>query len=426
MYACIHTATANPALVEVALQFSPAVERTSETTVVFSIAALGKLIGSLHQIISEICRAGYERHLEASLAIATNPDTAILLACHCPGVTLASRGEERLKLAPILLSSLVIHASPANLDLLDTLHRWGLKTCEDLALLPETGVAERLGPNGVYLRNLARGAIDRPLRLHALVTSYEERMELDHPLGLLEPLLLLLGRVLGDLCMRLRSQSRAARLIEARFELEEGKHYRCELEFPVPLDEMHSILKLLQLHLERHPPEAPVLAFTLRMEAAEPRRVQGGLFLPPTPAADKLQITLARIAGMVGKENAGTPVLLNTHRPDTFEMGALVHAPHTVSRYTTSEKLRLAIRLFRPALHAEVNVSGASPRDVRASIVKGSVICAAGPWKTSGEWWDPASSWDREEWDVALNDGALYRIYLESRTHAWYVHGIYD
>ncbi len=40
-------------------------------------------------------------------------------------------------------------------------------------------------------------------------------------------------------------------------------------------------------------------------------------FSSATPP-DKLQLTLARIAGMVGAENVGTPVLLNTHRPDAF------------------------------------------------------------------------------------------------------------
>ena len=76
-----------------ALAFSPIVEQTCSDTVVFSIAPLRKLIGSPHQIASEICRAGYEHKLEANLAIASNPDTAILLARHFAGVTLVTPGE---------------------------------------------------------------------------------------------------------------------------------------------------------------------------------------------------------------------------------------------------------------------------------------------------------------------------------------------
>jgi len=431
MYACIHSAAplSRQSLLELAREFSPEVEQADAGTVVFSIAPLRKLIGSPYQIASEICRFGHERKMQASLAFASNPDAAILLARNCIGVTLVTPGEERLKLAPLPLTALFTHDVPVDVALLEVLHRWGLKTCEDLAALPERGVAERLGQAGVYLRTLARGAIHRPLRVAASVTNYEERLELEHPLQLLEPLLFLLGRVLSELCGRLRSQSRAARLVAARFELEERKEYSFELEFAVPLEESRAMLKLLQLHLERHPPEGPILAFTLRMQAVEPRRVQSGIFLPPTPPADKLQVTLERIAGMVGKENAGTPRLLNTHRPDAFEMTALPVTDTVQSDMQPQAAypgiLRLVMRLFRPALHARVHVVEYAPKDVLASGVRGNVVRSAGPWKTSGEWW-AATAWSREEWDVALDDGALYRIYQESKSREWYVYGVYD
>ncbi|HEY7302775.1 MAG TPA: hypothetical protein VH601_01570 [Bryobacteraceae bacterium] len=431
MYACIHSAVPlfRQSLLELARGFSPEVEQADASTVVFSIDPLRKLIGSPYQIASEICRYGHERKMQASLAIASNPDAAILLARNCIGVTLVTPGEEQLKLAPLPLTALFTHDIPVDGALLEVLHRWGLKTCEDLAALSERGVAERLGQAGVYLRTLARGAIHRPLRVAAPVTNYEERLELEHPLQLLEPLLFLLGRVLSELCGRLRSQSRAARMVAARFELEEKKEYSFELEFAVPLEESRTMLKLLQLHLERHPPEGPILAFTLRMEAVEPRRVQAGIFLPPTPPADKLQVTLERIAGMVGKENAGTPRLLNTHRPDAFEMTTLPLTDAVQSdmqpQVAGPGMLRLVMRLFRPALHARVHVVEYAPKDVLASGVRGNVVRSAGPWKTSGEWW-AATAWSREEWDVALDDGALYRIYQESKSREWYVYGVYD
>lgn len=405
--------------------FSPAVEQTSPDTIVFSIGPLRKLIGSPHQIASEICRFGHERKLGANLAIASNPDTAILLARNLIGVTLVTPGEERLKLAPLPLPCLFAHDSRTDPALLPILQRWGLKTCEELAALPEKGVAERLGKGGIYLRDLARGRIHRPLRLPAPETTYRERVELEHPLSLMEPLLFLFARILSDLCGRLRAQSRAARVLGAQLELENGKQHRSELEFPVPLDDHASILKILQLHLEKYSPEAPVTAFTLRLDPVEPRRLQNGFFVPPTPPPDKLQITLQRIAGMVGKENVGTPVLLDTHRPDAFAMGELNTKPPGHDTPAPPETVRLVIRLFRPVLVATVTVAEWIPKYVAASGVKGNVLHSAGPWKTSGEWW-ATTAWTREEWDVELDDGALYRIFQQPQTRQWYVSGVYD
>ncbi len=452
MYACLHVpGTASQAvtpaadLQQLALQFSPLVEMTSADTAMFCITPLRRLIGSPHQIASEICRYGYERNLHANLAIASNPDAAALLACHYSGVTLVTPGEEHFHIAPIPLVKLFSHDLPVDPTLLDVLRRWGLKTCEDLAALPEKGITERLGAAGVYLRNLATGRINRPLRVPAEETSYEKRMEPEHPITLLEPLLFLFGSALTELCGRLRSQSRSARLLQVKLELSQpaqteestssvpapgiSSTYECALEFPVPVDQGSVMLRLLQLHLERHPPAVAITAFTLRLDPVEPQRLQGGLFLPATPQPDKLHVTLKRIEGMVGEGNVGVPELLNTHRPDAFRMsmhlGDLNPARKGSSESPSPAMLRLALRLFRPALHARVRLADLAPKQVVAPGVQGAVVESAGPWKTSGDWWT-LTPWVREEWDVALDDGALYRIYCELQTREWYVHAVYD
>ncbi len=452
MYACLHVpavasqaTTLTAELQQLARQFSPLVETTSANTVMFCITPLRRLIGSPHQIASEICRYGYERNLRANLAIASNPDAAALLACHYTGVTLVTPGEERFQIAPIPLDKLFSHDLPVDPSLLNVLRRWGLKTCEDLAALPEKGITERLGAAGVYLRNLATGRINRPLRVPAEEISYEKRLEPEYPIILLEPLLFLFGSVLTELCGRLRSQSRSARLLQVKLELSQPSQseesassasvsrisstYECTLEFPVPVDQGSVMLKLLQLHLERHPPAGAITAFTLRLDPVEPQRLQGGLFLPATPQPAKLHVTLKRIEGMVGEGNVGVPELLNTHRPDAFRMsmqlGDLNPSRNGSSEPPSPSTLRLALRLFRPALHARVRLADLAPKQVVAPGVQGAVVESAGPWKTSGDWWT-LTPWVREEWDVALDDGALYRIYCELQTREWYVHAVYD
>ena len=463
MYACLHIPAPvgdEGALFQLALQFSPAVERTAAGTVVFSITPLRRLMGPPHQVAAEICRLGNERNLQARLAIAAQPDTAILLARHYPGVTFAMAGEESFQLAPIPLTTfggLLQNGMPEGERLdpelpgvfhrfAEAFRRWGLKTCGDLVAMPEKGIAERLGEAGVYLRNLAAGRIHRPLRVDPEETCYERQLELEHPLSLLEPLLFLFHRTLEDLCKLLRSQSRAARLLELKLTVAPtvlppvaaGKEVvGYVLTFPVPIDDSAAMLKLVQLHLERHPLPGAVGAFSLRVEPAEPRRLQGGLFLPATPAPDKLHVTLKRIEGMVGEGNIGMPRLLDTHRPDAFELAIRAgNKPAKSSKRglpadsqapggEPPATLRLALRVFRPALHARVRLAGIAPRQVIAPGVKGTVLEAAGPWKISGEWWTVAP-WVREEWDVELDDGAIYRIYFELNMREWYVHSVYD
>jgi protein ImuB len=55
----------------------------------------------------------------------------------------------------------------------------------------------------------------------------------------------------------------------------------------------------------------------------------------------------------------------------------------------------------------------------------GKVRRCSGAWKTAGEWW-AATAWSREEWDVELEGGGLYRLSRERTTWQWYVEGVYD
>ena len=62
--------------------------------------------------------------------------------------------------------------------------------------------------------------------------------------------------------------------------------------------------------------------------------------------------------------------------------------------------------------------------------VRGKVICASGPWRTSGNWWR-TDIWARDEWDVAVTDSTsqsevLCRIYRDMASEEWFVAGIYD
>lgn len=73
----------------------------------------------------------------------------------------------------------------------------------------------------------------------------------------------------------------------------------------------------------------------------------------------------------------------------------------------------------------------------RRGLSGGRVETCAGPWRTSGNWWanphaphqphspDPPP-WDRDEWDVALNDGATYRVFRDRGADAWFLEGIVD
>ena len=424
MFACLYTQSSpGDKLATLASAFSPLVEKTAPDTVIFSIVGLERLIGAPPQIASEVARRGAEMGIQANLGIAHNPDTAMLAARHLPGITIISPGKEADKLGGIPVAGLA--AAP---ELIETLQRWGIRTLADLAALPEIGLAERLGEQGVWLRNLALGRTHRPLKIFTPPHDFERCMELEHPLALVEPLLFLLASLLSELTGKLEEQSLAANCVHLALELENKSEHRRTLEFPVPVRDSKILLKHLQLDLEAHPPSAAVVSIRLQLNPAHPRVLQNGLFVPAAPAPDKLQVVLARVTGLVGEGHAGSPEILNTHRPDAFRMRAF-SLDRTVSAALPpsqpNSSLRLAFRVFRPSLEAKVRLEREQPAQVTARGVRGNVLTAAGPWRSAGEWWTD-TCWARDEWDISLSDGALYRLYRDLRAQSWFVDGVYD
>ena len=61
----------------------------------------------------------------------------------------------------------------------------------------------------------------------------------------------------------------------------------------------------------------------------------------------------------------------------------------------------------------------ASRREAPTQFAQGG---ARPPLSTPRRW----STWDRDEWDVALADGAVYRIFRDRETDGWFIDAIVD
>ena len=106
------------------------------------------------------------------------------------------------------LGSLPVAQLAPSAELQETLERWGIRRFQDLAALPPLGIAERLGSEGLKLRELARGEADRKLVPLQEPERFEDQIEPDYPVDLLEPLLFLVARLLNGLSTRLATRAR--------------------------------------------------------------------------------------------------------------------------------------------------------------------------------------------------------------------------
>lgn len=421
MFACIHVpdprvaGAAQPALLDFASAFSPRVEDTAVGTVVLDIEGLDRLFGSTEELGRRLQECASCLGTTIHVGMASNPDAAVCAARAWPGITILERKTETARLKDLDIALL-----PLNPETEATLSRWGIRTFGALAKLPAKELAVRLGRQGVDLHRLARGNASRPLRPRKEPLHFEEVMELDDAITTLEPLTFILNRLCDILFVRLRSRGLAA--LELRLKLKRERSHEpfiLPLRLPVPARNPRVITRLFMLSLEAKPPGAAVCEIRLEAIPSKPRVVQNGLFVPLAPEPEQLELTLARIAGIVGKGNVGSPHLANVYARDRFEV------KHFGTDFGSVERQHHgALRIFRPPFEATVRTVDDVPSWIGFSGMHGDIAVASGPWRTSGEWWNNRQ-WTREEWDVAVGN-ALLRIYRDCRQSRWYAEGVYD
>ena len=441
--------TAHAALMDLGWSVSPRVEDTAGDTIVLDLSGLGSLLGTEEIIAEQLIERASLLGLTARVAISSNLETAIHAARGFSGVTLIPTGEEAKSLGCLPVRVLVTSdgLSP-RAEILETLDSWGVRTCGALAALPVLDLSERLGQGGVRLHEFARGASTRAMVLAEPDIHFEEEMELEDAVPELEPLSFLLGRLLDQLCARLAARSLAASTIRVRFDLEPVSDnnvrslndsspqkaalpaYEKILTLPVPSRNSKMLLKLLRLRLQSEPSQTAVLKIFMAAEPAKPRFVQGGLFLPSSPDPEKLELTIARLANLVGDGNVGAPELADRHRPDAFQVRRFVAprvAVETAPKMSSAKRkagavlrnaaavddcesladahrTRMAFRVYRPSLPARVEVRDGLLARVSFNGVRGDVVASSGPWRTSGDWWRE-DGWEHDEWDIDARFG---------------------
>lgn len=394
--------------------FSPHVESLDPHTVLLDISGMERLLGEPYSIAQAIRgQAGPQ----ANVAIANSPNAAVCAARGYPGIVIIPPGEEAARLGGLPLD--LLEMAP---EILEVLHRWGLYAFRDLAALPGSGLVERFGAEGARLHQLAQGRDGVPLKPDAPPKVFSESMEPDDAIDLLEPLCFLISSSLHTLCKRLQSEGLAALAVTLNLVLADKTRHERTLRLPVPARDPLHFLKLMQLDLQSRPPAAPVTRITVSLEPASPRGLQSGLFVPPAPEPEKLELTLQRLILLVGEGNVGSPQTVDTHRPGAFRMGSALTMPASSVELPTT---KLAFRLFRPALAAQVTPRDGPPEHVRAQAIQGSVSHCAGPWRTSGDWWT-TTPWARDDFDIEISGGAVYRLYRDAMSGRWFLDGYYD
>jgi protein ImuB len=450
LFACIRAHRAPDLPWTIAKAFSPRVQRHGEGCAVFDVSGLGRLLGDAQAIGMEVQRAcAAQSSRDVSVAVAPSQMAVLLLTFAHPALTVET-GDPASALASVPLRVLrqlhvpqepgttapgtrvpkVLAARAASYaKAFDVLDRWGLTTMGELAALPAGALSARLGQTGVALQRQAAGIDLQPLVPDPEVPRFLERVELEWPIDGLEPLSFVLARLLDPLSIALERADRGAAAISLDLRLTDRSRHTRMLQLPAAMRDPKVLRTLLVLDLESHPPSAAIDIVTIEVDPAPGRVLQYSLLERARPSAETLATLTARLAALVGESRSGQAALLDSHHPDAFEMRRFAPGDREIGGRRAGAGT-VVLRRFRPPVAICVNVEEGRPIRVaidRRGMPGGRVEQSAGPWRSSGAWWEAAAHrWNRDEWDVAFSDGCVCRLFRERDTGHWFLDGVVD
>ncbi|MBV8490479.1 MAG: hypothetical protein JO199_08120 [Candidatus Eremiobacteraeota bacterium] len=335
--------------------------------------------------------------------------------------TVCASGDERAMLAPLPLA--LLDLDPNTLTRLRLL---GVERLGDLARLPHGPFVRRFGPGAAHWHRCAQGIDATPFvpRGHAVAIEaaiYGEGRA-DDEAQVIFALRVLLAQIVTDLE---RCGKRAGSLV-LEVELEDTQAQTFEVALAIPTAHEKAMLDVLRAKLEGVTFPSAIVGLRLRAGRLEEGGEAAALFKGDDFDPQTVAVVIARLEAALG-ETVRRARTRNAHVLEERFIYERFDPPKSNSSQPSGDgDAMLNTDVLVPQLRlltvTEIDVQLRRGEPAFVGTPPQAVIECAGPWRIDVGWFDDPVS--RDEYDVLLEDGELYRIYRQGTR--WYLRGAYD
>lgn len=359
--------------------------------------------------------------LDARLGVGKNK-TCARAAAYVGDGTICAAGNERCFLAPLSLELLEIESA-----VLERLRLLGIERMGDLARLPHGPFVRRFGPEAARWHACACGEDPTPFvpRGHAVAieASIFGEGRADDEAQVVFALRVLLSRICSDL----ERCGKRAGALQLDVELEDSGTARFEVALASPTVRERDMLDVVRAKLEGSRFESPIVGLRVRAGRLEEGGEKVALFAGGDFDPQAIAVAISRLEAMLGEpvrqaRTRSAHVLEERFVYDRYETPKREPLREERSQ-NTCDALVPQLRLMAVS-EIDVRVRGGEPAAVAFDgNPPRAVVTCSGPWRVEIGWFSD-SYVVRDEYDVLLDDGELYRIYRQGAQ--WYLRGNYD
>ncbi|MBV8245103.1 MAG: hypothetical protein JOZ38_04205 [Candidatus Eremiobacteraeota bacterium] len=351
--------------------------------------------------------------LPLRIAVGSNKFVARAAAFVGDGVVCAP-GKERATVAPLPLEVLP-DTDPQVLERLELL---GIRTLGELAKLPHGPFVRRFGSRAARWHRHAQGVDMTPFLPRAHEISIEASTYGDGTAETEEQVYFALRVLVGRVQEDLSHLGKRAGALQLRIECDNGEARELTIHIATPTSAPQMLFDLAKAKVEGQTFESPIAG--LRLQAC--RLEEGGapttLFASNGADPAAVALALARLESAFGVQ----PVAAKLQPAHALEAQFAYERFDGPPERVRSESALPAAPIPQMRLLHVKEIPVQMVRNAPAFVGAQAVVDFAGPWRIDEQWFQTPLR--RDEYDVLLDDGALYRIFKQGER--WYLRGAYD
>jgi len=402
-------------LIAVGLGISPRVEASEPGLVTVDLRGVldRGLVGL--QVAEQSRRAG----IVLCAGISTTPDRARWASFRGRSMFEAPSDEE-------LFAGLGLEEVPLPVATRKSLAEWGVKDLWAFVSFTKEEVGRRLDREAVTLWEAMKGRSCRVLRVVEEKPIFQVGMSLENRVETLAQALFVIRRLLDEVCSSLEAAGRVARSLELTWHTDSNTKGGHVFSLPEATARTGPLFAMMESHLSGVRTDEALKYIGLRAIPQDPLAEQGDFFEVSAASPFSFQETVGRIHGLVGKDRVGVPVKQDSYHPDAFGIDpppTRFRAEEEKASYARS--VGPALRRFRPSRSVRVWCRKGRPAFCKWKTHLYRIESVSGPWRMSGNWWDPQNRWAWEEWDVEWEQHSFCRL-SRNVNDEWFWDGIYD
>jgi protein ImuB len=314
---------------EIALTFGSTVALDAPDTVWVDVTGTAHLFGGEAELALELASRVRKLGHVVRVAVATGPCLARAFA-RWGGAGSSARVVSGARTA-LELAELPVHALPLQPEIVAWLARVGVLTVGQLAALPRSSSAPRLGDSAAAVLELCQGRDALPLTAHRPAAVLVEESTWDEPVSGFQPLLFVLRGLAAKMSARLGGRGEAAQKLELVIVYEPAaarlhqleRELRLHFDLASPLWRESELCRVVAARLERTRLEAPSVGLRLEAPAlirAMARQLDFSRVLADAttlcPGLEQLPVLIAELSADMGKARVGVLEVVDSHRPE--------------------------------------------------------------------------------------------------------------